>query len=83
MFKHHINILPPFLNNLLTPNNTHHNHYTKQNNDLPVNIGQRENLYRSFSLHGILIWNHLKNNYLDVSYACYKTYLKTTYRKIT
>ena len=84
MFKHHINILPSPINDLFTVNNTHHNYYTKQNNDLHINRGRRENVNRLFSFHGTHIWNHISNkNYLGVSYVGYKNYLRTTYKTIT
>ena len=44
MVKRYINILPSPLNNLFAPNNTDHNHYTRQNKELHINIGQGENV---------------------------------------
>ena len=82
MFKHHINILSSPVNDLFTVNNAHHNYYTRQNNDLHINRGRRENVYILFSFHGTHIWNHIKKN-LGVSYTRDKKYLRTTYKTIT
>ena len=59
MFKHHINILLSHINDLFTVNNVHHNYHTRQNNDIHINRGQRENVYRLFRYHGTHIWNHI------------------------
>ena len=65
MFKHHINILPSPINDLFTVNNVHHNYYTSQNNDLHINRGRKENVYRLFSFHGTHIWNHISTKILS------------------
>ena len=63
MFKCHHNIVTSPLNDLFTVNNTHHNHYTRQHEDLHVNTGLRENVYSLFSFHGIRIWKHIKKKF--------------------
>ena len=46
-------------------------------NDLHIDIGIKENVYRLFSFHGTYIWNHIsKRNSIDVSYACFKNLSK-------
>ena len=77
MFKNHLNILPTPLSNLFIVNNTRHDHFTRQHNDLHIDIGLKENVYRLFSFHGTHIWNHIsKKKSIDVSYACFKNLSK-------
>ena len=49
MFKYQHNILHLPLNYLFTVNNTQHNHFTRQDADLHVNTGLRENVYIVFA----------------------------------
>ena len=39
MFKKHLNMLPTPLCDLFIVNNTRHDHFTRQHNDLHINIG--------------------------------------------
>ena len=48
-----------------------------KHNDLHVDIGLKEGVYKLFSFHGIHIWNHIsKKISIDVSYACFKNLSK-------
>ena len=69
MFKNYLNILPTPLSELFIANNTRYAYFTRQHNDLPVDIGFKEGVYNKFSFHGIHIWNHIsKQNSIDVTY---------------
>ena len=59
MFKNHLNMLPTPLSDLFIINNTRHAHFTRQHNNLHIDIGRKENVYRLFSFHGTHIWNHI------------------------
>ena len=48
MFKNHLNMLPTPLSDLFMVNNTMHDHFTRQHNDLHNDIGIKENVYRFF-----------------------------------
>ena len=62
MFKHHKGMLPDPINNLFSLNSNRHNYRTRQTNDLQINTGRGENVYKLFSFHGVRIWNHIKEN---------------------
>ena len=81
MFKHHINIFPSPLYNLFTPNNTQHNHHTRQNNDLYVTLIKSKMCINYLVFIAYILYNHIKK-IIDVSYACDKTNLKNAYSKI-
>ena len=67
MFKNYLNILRTPLNDL---SNTRYEYFTRQHNDLHVDIGLKEGVYKLCSFHGIHIWNHIsKKISIDVSYA--------------
>ena len=77
MFKNNLNILPTPLSELFIVNNTRYAYFTRQHNDLHVDIGLKEGVYKLISFHGIHIWNHISiKNYIDVSYACFKNLSK-------
>ena len=77
MFKNYLNILPTPLNYLFRVNNTRYEYFSRQHNDLHVDIGLKEGVYKLFSIHGIHIWNHIpKKIFIDVSYACFKNLSK-------
>ena len=59
MFKNYFNILPTPLSDLFIVNNTRYEFFTRQHNDLYVDIGLKEGVYKLFSFHGIHIWNHI------------------------
>ena len=58
-------MLPTPLSDLFIVNNTRHDYFTRQHNDLHIAIGLKENVYRLFSFHGTHIWNNIsiKNPY--------------------
>ena len=77
MFKNYLNILPTPLNDLFRVNNPRYEYFTRQHNDLHVDIGLKKGVYKLFSFHGIHIWNHISNKIsIDVSYACFKNLSK-------
>ena len=53
MFKNYINILSTSLSELFIVNNTMYEYFTRQHNDLHVDIGLKEGVYKLFSFHGI------------------------------
>ena len=79
MFKYNTGSLPVPISNLFSINR--HHYYTRQINDLQLNTGRGENVYKLFSFHGVRIWNHIsKKIQTDVSYACFKNLSKTYLR---
>ena len=69
-------MLPTPLTELFIVNNTRHDHFTRQHNDLHIDIGLKEIVYRLFSFHGTHIWNHIsKKISIDVSYVSFKNLL--------
>ena len=61
-----------------------HYPFTKQHNDLHINIGLKENAYRLFSFHGTHIWNHIsKTISIDVSMPILRIYQNCIYKLIT
>ena len=59
MFKNSLNILPTPLIDLFIVNNTRYAYFIRQHNDLHVDNGLKEGVYKLFSFHGIHIWNHI------------------------
>ena len=57
----HLNMLPTPLSDLFIVNNTRH-HFTRHHNDLHIDPGLKENVYRLFSFHGTYIWTHISKN---------------------
>ena len=77
IFKNYLNILPTPLGELFIVNNTRYEYFTRQHNDLHVDIGLKEGVYKLFSFHSIHIWNHISiKKSIDVSYACFKNLCK-------
>ena len=80
MFKIHIDIKQSVLSCLkytLTPNFTRnyefHNHFTRQSQSLHTAVGRNEAIYKTFTFHGIRIWNYISTKIsVDVSYASFK-----------
>ena len=52
-------MLPTSLTELFIVNNTMYDQFTRQHNDLHIDIGLKENVYRLFIFHGTYIWNHI------------------------
>ena len=78
MFKKHLNMLSTPLTELFIVNNTMHDHFARQHNNLHIDIGFKKNMYRLFNFYGTHIWNHIyrKTISIDVSYACFKNLSK-------
>ena len=77
MFKKYLNILPTPLSDLFIVNNTRYKFFTRQHNDLHVDIGLKEGVYKLFSFHGIHILNHISTKKsIAVSYGCFKNLSK-------
>ena len=55
MFKNYLNILPAPLSDFFLVNNIKYDYFTRQHNDLYVNIGLQKCVYKLFSFHGIHI----------------------------
>ena len=68
--KKHLNMLPTPLTNLFIANNKIHGHFTRQHNDLHIDIGLKENVYRLFSFYGTHIWNHISNKKIHRRIIC-------------
>ena len=49
MFKNYLNILSTSLSELFIVNNTRYAYFTRQHNDLHVDIGLKEGVYKLFS----------------------------------
>ena len=77
MFKQSLGILPFSINELFLRNNDLHTHNTRQSNNLHVSRGKGEIMYKTFSFHGIHIWNHISMHItIDVSCQCFKKIAK-------
>ena len=78
MFKNevHVGLIPKPISQLFAKNNEYHDYNTRHSSSLHLSVGRGEAIYRSFSFHGINIWNYLKMNVpIDVSYLRFKKYL--------
>ena len=75
---------------LFTNNDQYHNYNTRQSRSLHPLVGRGEAIYRSFSFHGVIIWNYLiKHVPANVTYTRFnkltKSYLlnnNITYRLV-
>ena len=77
MLKNYLHILPTPLSDLFIVNNTRHEYFTRQHNDLHVDIWLKEGFYNLFSFYGIHIWNHISiKKSIDASHACFKNFSK-------
>ena len=71
-------ILPHPITDLFALNKERHNYNARQTDDLQINAGRSEIVYKFFSFHGVHIWNHISQKIqIDVSYACFKHLTKT------
>ena len=72
----HLNILFHYFENVisrLTRNYEFHNHFTRQSQSLHTAVGRNEAIYKTFTFHGIRIWNYISTKIsVDVSYASFK-----------
>ena len=73
MFKIKIGVVLKPISQLFTRNSEYHDYNTKHSSSFHLSVGRSEAIYRSFSFHGINIWNQLKMHVpTDVSYICFK-----------
>ena len=84
MFKYSKDLVPLPIVELFTRNYEFHNHYTRQsqsperrkinrNTLLVTAVGRNEAIYKTFTFHGIRIWNYISTKIsVDVSYASFK-----------
>ena len=80
MHKQSVGLLPCSLNDIFTKNKGVHNHNTRQRDNLHLPIGRGEAIYKTFSFHGIQIWNYMSAHVpIDVSYACFKKFQNFIY----
>ena len=71
MFKNEVGMVPRPISQLFTKNNEYHDYSIRHSSSLHLSVGRDEAIYRSFSFHGINIWNHLKMHVpVDMSYIC-------------
>ena len=69
MFKNEIGLVPELISQLFTRNSEYHNYNTRYSSSLHLSVGK---VKRSFSFHGINIWNQWKMHVpTDVSYVCF------------
>ena len=59
MFKYNIGILPHPITDLFALKKERHNYNTRQADDLQINAGRDEIIYKLFSFHGVHIGNHI------------------------
>ena len=58
MFKYSKDLVPLPIVELFTRNYEFHNHYTRQSQSLHTAVGRSEAIYKTFTFHGIRIWNY-------------------------
>ena len=69
MFKNSKEMVPIAIRMLFARNDQYHNSNTRQSRSLHPSVGKGEAIYRSFSFHGVNIWNYLsKHIQTNVSY---------------
>ena len=55
---------------LFARNDQYHNANTRQSRSLHLSVGRDEAIYRSFSFHGVNIWNYLSKHIpVNVTYT--------------
>ena len=73
MFKNEVGLVPKPISQLFTRNSEYHDYNTRHSSSLHLSVGRGEAIYRSFSFHGINIWNFFKMHVpMDVSYLRFK-----------
>ena len=58
MFKYSKDLVPLPIVELFTRNYEFHNHFTRQSQSLHTAVGRNEAIYKTFTFHGIRIWNY-------------------------
>ena len=59
MYKYSLGLVPMPIQTLFAKNDQFHNYNTRQSGSLHSSLGRDEAIYRTFSFHGINIWNYL------------------------
>ena len=78
MFKCSIGVLLLPVSAIFQYNFGIHTHNTRRSKYIHAPIGRTEATYRTFSYGGAHIWNYISQNVpTDVSYACFKSLVKT------
>ena len=73
MFKYSKDLVPLPIVELFTRNYEFHNHFTRQSQLLHTAVGRSEAICKTFTSHGIRIWNYVSTKIsVDVSYASFK-----------
>ena len=73
MFKYSKDLVPLPIVEFLTKNYEFHNYYTRQSQLLHTAVGRNKAIYKTFTFHGIRIWNYILTKIsVDVSYASFK-----------
>ena len=69
MFKNSKEMVPIAIRMLFARNDQYHNYNTRPSRSLHPSVGKGEAIYRSFSFHGVNIWNYLSKHIpTNVSY---------------
>ena len=77
MYKHHHEILPNIFLEFFQRNNTIHDHHTRQEYFLHVPLVRKSLSAKNIRVVGVKLYNHFYDKIpLDISYPCYKKYLK-------
>ena len=73
MLKYSKDLVPLPIVELFTRNHEFHNHYTRQSQSLHTEVGRNEAIYKTFTFHGIRIWNYISTKTsVDVSNTSFK-----------
>ena len=69
VFKNSNQMVPIAVRMLFARNDQYQNYNTRQSRSLHPSVGKGEAIYRSFSFHGVNIWNYLSKHIpTNVSY---------------
>ena len=79
MFKNSKQMVPIVVRMLFARNDQYHNYYnTRQSRSLHHSVGRGDAIYRSFSFHGVNIWNYLSKHIpTNVSYTRFNKLIKS------
>ena len=78
MFKNSKEIVPIAIHMLFARNDQYHNYNTRQSRSLHPSVGRGEAIYRSFSFHGVNIWNYLSKHIpVNVTYIRFNKLTKS------
>ena len=78
MFKNSKQTVPIAIHMLFARNDQYHNYNTRQSKSLHPSVGRGEAIYRSFSFHGVNIWNYLSKHIpVNVTYIRFNKLTKS------